>query len=678
PDDYFGYVKIDSITSAYNNLIDLRAADIILSQEKLRQVYKTLLEFRNSKLSNNKFLTSLLNMNVNIVLKKDYSPVFLVDLGFKSIILRSSRFITKFVERRENFSLDEFKNKDKKYTIYRLYIYSNQQEFYFSIHKNLLFFALQKEDIDNLYDVKMNGNNIYNDDNYYFIKKQIKKGGIAEIYYNTDEVIKPLLKKMAGVNNIIKKLKLDTNSAISFNISNDDLFFSSFTKSSTQDEKLQNFLENNAGKLDIIQYLPDDTNLYTAINIQSFEEFYKLFLYLQEGGYEKTIEKIDNACQVFFKMSIDEIIFSWIGSEIGAFTSTISSSPVIFLKIKDKKQNKMVFDKLVSSILLEDSNLNFDGVNLNKISFPDFLQSIIRNFAASFDTPYYTIIEDFIFFSMDPASLVNMVKKYDEELTLNYDNVYRDITSKVEKKATLFLYFNLGTTSHKLLQGKTFIPKLLKLYEKGVLTINLDNSSIRLDLAAAGINIKKTHLFPGYPKKIESVISSPVICRNITGSGLDELIYTTQNNKLMVADINNNSIGDFPVRIDGINKIAPIINDLDNNGELEIYVFTEKGTLHKYDTKGYKEAPYPISTEFKGSPAPVLYNGKLIFYSKNDKKIYFLKSNKKEEFNFEFKTPLLSPITISKNTFAFYPKSFNGTIFLTNDAGKTLNGWPND
>ena len=483
---------------------------------------------------------------------------------------------------------------------------------------------------------------------------------------------------MAGVNNIIKKLKLDTNSAISFNISNDDLFFSSFTKSSTQDEKLQNFLENNAGKLDIIQYLPDDTNLYTAINIQSFEEFYKLFLYLQEGGYEKTIEKIDNACQVFFKMSIDEIIFSWIGSEIGAFTSTISSSPVIFLKIKDKKQNKMVFDKLVSSILLEDSNLNFDGVNLNKISFPDFLQSIIRNFAASFDTPYYTIIEDFIFFSMDPASLVNMVKKYDEELTLNYDNVYRDITSKVEKKATLFLYFNLGTTSHKLLQGKTFIPKLLKLYEKGVLTINLDNSSIRLDLAAAGINIKKTHLFPGYPKKIESVISSPVICRNITGSGLDELIYTTQNKKLMVADINNNSIGDFPVRIDGINKIAPIINDLDNNGELEIYVFTEKGTLHKYDTKGYKEAPYPISTEFKGSPAPVLYNGKLIFYSKNDKKIYFLKSNKKEEFNFEFKTPLLSPITISKNTFAFYPKSFNGTIFLTNDAGKTLNGWPND
>ena len=117
-------------------------------------------------------------------------------------------------------------------------------------------------------------------------------------------------------------------------------------------------------------------------------------------------------------------------------------------------------------------------------------------------------------------------------------------------------------------------------------------------------------MFPGFPLKAESIITSPVICSNIAGSSLDELIYTTGNNKLVVTDVNNNYIGDFPVRIDGINKNAPYIKDMDNNGKPEIYIFTEKGVLHKYDTTGNKNKPYPITTDFKGSPFPIEYNEK--------------------------------------------------------------------
>ena len=46
---------------------------------------------------------------------------------------------------------------------------------------------------------------------------------------------------------------------------------------------------NKSDKLKVIKYLPDNTNLYTAISIRSFEEFYKLFLYINEGKYENTI-----------------------------------------------------------------------------------------------------------------------------------------------------------------------------------------------------------------------------------------------------------------------------------------------------------------------------------------------------------------------------------------------------
>jgi WD40 repeat protein len=52
--------------------------------------------------------------------------------------------------------------------------------------------------------------------------------------------------------------------------------------------------------------------------------------------------------------------------------------------------------------------------------------------------------------------------------------------------------------------------------------------------------------------------------------------------------------------------------------------------------------------------------------------------NKENEFKFEFKSPLLSPPKIFNDFFVFYPKSFGGTIYLTDNEGKIRSGWENN
>ena len=680
PSDYTLYIKLDSIMDFYDSLVDLRASDVVLTQSNFKDIYRYLLDIRSSRVLRNKYLMRLMNLKANIVLKNNYDGILLFDLGIKSMLLRTSQIFTKLLKGNDNFTLDKLENKEKRYVINKLFLKKYRQTIYFSICKNLLFVAQSAGDIDYLYNARENKDNLEKDNYFALIKNKTKRGGIADIYFNTNELIYPLMKNVSGSQKILSKLKFYSNSAASLDISNEEIFLNTYTMYNVLDNKLLDFIWNESRSLDVIKYLPDNTNLYTAVSVRSFEEFYKLFLYLNEGQYDKTIALIDKACKIFFKIGVDEIVFSWIGTELGIFSSNISSSPVAFLKIKDKKKLDFVIDKLVKSIVFEgDDSLVYDNVKLSKISFPDFLIPLINTFVKNLDTPYYIIIDDYIYFSMDPASLANLANKYDNKSTLNMDPTYKAVTSKVKDKANLFLYFNMQEKMPPYLKANKFVYDLLKLYEKGVASIEFNETKLEIDLAAAGVNISKVKPFPGYPKRVDSNITSEILCENLTGSRVEEIIYTTADNKLYVTDINNETLTGFPVNIQEECKGQPIVARLSDRVDDAIYIFTEKGNLYEFDREGVQTSPYPLNTGLGGSFYPVLYNNdKLVFYSAKDKRLVLFRDNHFEEIDFELKSPVLSPVTIYGDVFAVYPKSFSGTIYLTGESGKILGGWPQE
>jgi hypothetical protein len=668
--DFYLYVKVDSLSKAYNNLIDLKAADMILSGKDYSTIYKALLDFRSSKYSRNSLISSILDMKTSIIIDRNYSPTILLDLGLKSMLLKVSPIAAKFLEKNSDFSIEPIKKKG--YVTYKLFVYSSNESFYVSIRNNLLFFSLSESSIDGLYESKNSGNNIYDDEDYYHIQSQIRKDGMAEIYFNTKEIVDSFTRDNADLYNLIGKFKLDKRSSMSVNISNDGIAMSSYTRSGTEDKTISDFLKNDANELSVVKYLPDDTNICTSVNFKSFEEFYKLALYLQDGKYDDTIKKVDDACRLLLNIGIKDLLFSWVGDEIGAFTSNVSADPVIYARIKDRGKLDKVFDQLVASSLVDKSdNIVFDGVKMNKIKLPDFVQMIVRSFVKGFDTPFYIIKDDFIFFSMNGDALADMLKKYESDKTLPYDPVYKEITGKTSRKGNIFLYFNLGLSTPRFLQGNGMISDIIKLYEKGSMTINLNDDSMKVDFSAAGVNEKKTRLFSGFPKNVKEGISSPVVCRNVAGSNIDEMVYIRQDKRLVISDVNNNPIDGFPAKIDGDSGCSPMIIDD------SVYVFTDDGAIDRIDFKGTETSPYPIKTQYKGSFAPVLYGKNLVFFSNASKKLCLLDINdgKEKVFKFDFKSPLLSPPEIFNDFFLFYPKSFGGSVYVTDNEGNLEPGW---
>jgi len=678
PDDFLGYIKIDSLAYAYNNLIDLKSADVILSHPKLQAAYKYLLDLRKSKLAKNKMITSILNMKANVILIEDYSPIIIMDMGIKSMLLRpvqsGSGFIKKFINSKNNISLDII--KENSHLIHKLQIKDKNINLYFSINKNLLFFAFSMQDIKKLYTAKETGNNIKNSQDFNRIKNNIRKKSMANAYFNTVQILDPILVKIDKSGKIINKLDFDKNSTVSLNISNEEILLNIFTYYNSRDEKIKNFFQENTKQLEIINYLPLDTSLFTGLSIGSFEEFYKLFLYLQEGQYDNKIKKINTASKLLFQLSIEQLLFSWIGSEIGVFTSSASLYPIVFIKIKDKKQLELVISKIVDSLLVdEDKNIIVDGININKLKFPDFVQSILANFINQYiDAPYYKIIDDFVFFSMDPAGISNLAKKYQYKLTLNSDENFKKMTSQVDKDARLYIYSNIAQSTPDFIKEGSMIYEILRLYEKSILAIKIDKDQFKINLAANGENIKKTKIYPGYPKQLTGRIISPIVCFDLQGSKVNEILYIMDDNYIYISDINNNILS--KCRIAGECYDAPIINDIDKDGQPEIYVFTQSGILHKFNNKLLESHPFPIETQFKGSFYPVIYKDKFIFYNKKDRKFYLMKNESTEVIDFGFDKPLLSQPVINKDNIIFYPKNVEGAIFNINVNGKEENGWP--
>ena len=114
PVGYSTYLRTDSAWDAIDPLIDLQAADILLSSPEFSQFREPFMALRSSTLRTNKLFTTLLSRRVDGALYSDENSnqyfTALIDLGFLSGITRPSKYFIQFVIDKiglEGFSVKE-------------------------------------------------------------------------------------------------------------------------------------------------------------------------------------------------------------------------------------------------------------------------------------------------------------------------------------------------------------------------------------------------------------------------------------------------------------------------------------------------------------------------------------------------------------------------------------------
>ncbi len=257
----------------------------------------------------------------------------------------------------------------------------------------------------------------------------------------------------------------------------DKLFATGFTNTNDQSfSYLKALSEAGSGKQRIAHVAPQKTGLYMSIGFSDFNNFYKNLNHIKEQ-HPKIFKQIDdNRSQIEKLLDIDaqKDIFSWIGDEIAILEldvpqMTEQDNFAFVIKTKDvkKAKNKLDFitERIKKKTPLKFKEVEFQSYPIKFLSVKGFFKLFLGGLMKEMETPYYTIIEDYVVFSNHPNTLKYIITAFKEKKTLDRSIHYREFKKNFMNESNVFVYMNTPL----------FYPGLLAM-TKGNAKTNLQNN----------------------------------------------------------------------------------------------------------------------------------------------------------------------------------------------------------
>ncbi len=673
PSSFIAYLRISSIGKFYDSVIDLRAAETVFAEvPQLKSINKAITDFKSEEISRSFYLKRLLDVEAHAVIDSSQTPVLIFDPGLLSLPIQLFPVVNLFVKV-EGLNLDIIQRG--KITIYSLEV-SEKDRVYFCINNNLILASTKIEPIEKCFAIHESGETLAKNEEAAALSGKIRKKGKAYIVVNTEAVLSMVAQGNDMLRAAFKDVTFNGYSALSFDVSNTELSIEAVTSFSTKNETLRSFVTYAPPGLRSLTVLPDTTSVYSSVSPRSVEELIRIVSMFKERDEGKLVKQIDDACRLVFGKSADELLFGWIGSEAGAVTLEGSAAPVLFIRHKDRGKLEAALEAIAASIYVDqDSSLVLDELRLTKIVLPDFIKGIASMFVKGLDTPYYLILGDYIFFSMDAKNLVSIEGASRSNKTIVRSEAYRSTAIDMPINGHVSLYYNTESQVPDFLGRDNLVTRILASYGRGMVSVYFREDEVRIRVSASGTSQAAVSMAPGYPKLLPGGISTDVVVSDVKGSKTPEFVYAGQDGKLYVYD-----------PIDGTSRSQEIERDSSirvvknpATGRNEIYVLGGSGILYKFDGEANPVPPFPIQENYKGSFPPAEWNGRVVLFSQEKKALQFVSSEGTvTDFGFAFDEPLLGQPAFSGRIVSFYPKSFSGTVYCTDGEGTLLPGWPKD
>lgn len=666
PVGYSTYLRTDSAWDAIDPLIDLQAADILLSSPEFSQFREPFMALRSSTLRTNKLFTTLLSRRVDGALYSDENSnqyfTALIDLGFLSGITRPSKYFIQFVI--DKIGLEGFSVKENHYE------YKNGNSIYYiKPVKNLVLVSSSKELFDQALTCK-------NDENYTEEEKEMllaKPTQPIKVVVDARQLALSLTEQIPVFNKIASMLSRESLSVLSFGITDEQININADFPFAISDELekmpgfsgLSKILEKNSTMPKLISSLSDDVQYYTIIKAGSIQELKTAVFPLMptEMNLNSLWMMGDTLCSTIFGATLDEIICSWTGDEFAVVGIEGLNDPVFVMQISDEKQRKKIFDKIISSIIInDDTSLILDGVRLPRLEFPGFLQGLLKSFDINLPNPYYMIKDGFIYFSTAPETLSTIHTSLANGNKISKNENWKVVSTNQKNNATISLFYDLARSIPFFLRGNNYVSKILQLYTIGRCDIRIEDSVLKCQLQANSKRAGSLKEIPGYPISLSGTSDYKLYLSPIKNS--NKIFWIEDNNKIKMMNISSMEVTERKIDSSKIN-ICTAKKELSSGGVL--WVTTSEGNIFLLNENLEDVANFPIMISGIPSGDSSSFDEGLIIPL--EKKLCYVYLDGKEKIiDLPITGSIKSNPTVLNKNVAIYDKSFAGKIFvLEND-----------
>ena len=666
PVGYSTYLRTDSAWDAIDPLIDLQAADIILSSPEFSQFREPFMALRGSTLRTNKLFTTLLSRRIDAALYSDQNSnqdfTAIIDLGFLSALTRPSKYYIQFVI--DKIGIEGFSVKENYYEFK-----NGNSIFYIKPIKNLVLVSSDKE----LFEQALT---YTNDENYSPEEKEMllaKPTQPIKVVVDARQLALSLTEQVPIFNKIASMLSRESLSVLSFGISDEQININAdfpFTISNELESMpgfsgLSKILEKNSTMLKLISSLSDDVQYYTIIKAGSVQELKTAVFPLMPT--EMNLNSLwlmgNTLCSTIFGATLDEIICSWTGDEFAVLGIEGLNDPVFVMQISNEKQRKQIFEKIISSIILnDDTSLILDGVRLPRLEFPGFLQGLLKSFDISLPNPYYMVKDGYIYFSTAPETLSTIYTSLANGNKISKNENWQMVSTNQKNNATVSLFYDLARSIPFFLRGNNYVSKILQLYTIGRCDIRIEDSVLKCQLQANSKRAGSLKEIPGYPISLEGTSDFKLYLSPIKNS--NKIFWLENNNKIKMMNLSSMEVTERKIDSSKIN-ICVAKKELSSGGVL--WITTSEGNVFLLNENLEDVQNFPIMISGNPSSDSSSFEDGLIIPI--EKKLSYISSDGKEKIiELEIVGSIKSNPTVLNKNVAIYDKSFAGKIFvLEND-----------
>ena len=442
---------------------------------------------------------------------------------------------------------------------------------------------------------------------------------------------------------------------------------------------LGHILEQRSRIPGIAERLPATAQYGTILSAGTLAELYAAAAVFSGPELGESLRQADRSARAILGMSLDDLLFSWTGTEFAVFGMEGRPHPVYAVQIGNEQKRQEIFGRAFKTIMLnENTRLNLDGVRIPRIETPEFLQALLRRWNFRIPSPCYTVYEGYLLVSESADTLLSAVRAMQKNDILPKTAVWRSLAGTGPDVSAFSLYYSLDRSLPFFLRGNTAASGFLGVYRQGLIRLGFDRGAVRLSLSLIPGSGSGLALMSGYPLALGGNPLNRVYGMN-TAKGGESRILVSQDGSAVAINPADNSIRE----LEGQGQVWLIpAEGIGVKSAEAAWVVNMQGRVTLVNGNMEPMRGFPLLTGLRLSSPPASYGGRL-FLCDEDGKVYTVDSKGAlAAWETVFPAAIRSPPSFlalpktNRTLAAVYPKSFFGEIWVLDAEGRPMPNWP--
>ncbi len=671
PDKYMAYLQVPSIRGIFEEWLNLEVADAVLARPDLAQYRRVVTSARGLALTRSPILRNLLDVQADIMLLQNRKLLAVVPLGWRGMFTPLARLVGPVLNIKGFSFLNEsgipmYRYKTGETTIHAAFM---NDIAIVSLDPDVVKDALARRASDSGLAARASRE--------LLDRVRLRSGRAVRVLADTRSLSSELLSGSGIGAKLLDSMELPGQSMLDVELGPDRLTLGADLPLEVTMPELSQTLARNPAPIGVLRYVPASSYFLSVSNVAPLADMYRLAAAFQGADVEGIYTRADSGARTVVGAGIDELLFSWVGAEIGAFMAEESGDPVFFARIADRGAYKRAMDKITKSLVAtKDSSLVLDGVRIDRISIPWYLKTILDTIGMNVPEPYFITLGGYFFLSLDAQNLAAVAKAGDTADNLAHVSLFARLSQGIPSDASLLLWYDIERTEPFFIRGSGLLADVLRLYGRGVAAVRATPAGLRVALSAAHGERLGLKLLPGFPLSPDGGVSADVLAFHFRDNSRTTLAWLREGSALVFAEADGT-----PIREEKLEPDSTLVADGEDGGAMAaVWAVSPGGTVWRFGPDLKVHPPFPMATGISGPMPPKCVGGKLALYSKADSALVLIgEDGERSVFPEKLEAPLFAPPDYSPpGRLAFFPKSFDSKVHLADLDGTEAAGWPVD